>query len=177
LNNEGNTKNGYSKLVLGAVLSFRRNRGGYFDKATFDDLLQEAAIAEMIAKKNYDKSRGAQYITYAWQRMYGAMTDHCRRLLDQPRPGQRRRIFVSDMTLRIKCKGHIDRTEQLIDAERIKTYFSDLTQNERTVMGDLLSNDEEMTPLEISKKLRVSTTRVFQIRTNALRKLRRLAKL
>jgi RNA polymerase sigma factor (sigma-70 family) len=67
-----------------AYLPFVRAIAAKFAKDTprwltsFDDLVQEGALALLRAGEAYDPTRGATFTTFAYRRVRGAMTDHLR---------------------------------------------------------------------------------------------------
>ena len=113
-----------------------------------EDLLQAGMVGLLDAARRYDASHGAAFSTYAEVRVRGAMLDELRRGDWVPRSVHRRAREV---------------------AEAIRA-IEELPERERQVLA--LYYDEDLNLREIGAVLGVTESRVSQIRSQALLRLR-----
>lgn len=62
-------------LIYNRAWSFHRTTG-----IELEELIAEATLAYLIAKQNYDKNKGASFITYAYKCINSALIEYQRKL-------------------------------------------------------------------------------------------------
>ena len=76
-------------LVLSHFSLIKTIARRYYDRAFFpvdrDDLAQDAALGLIEASRQYDPDRGAEFVTYAWVRMRGAVIEGLYRMSFLPK--------------------------------------------------------------------------------------------
>lgn len=163
-----------SKLALG--------RG----HVSLEDLIQEGAIAVLDVLERYDSARGWRFTTFAQPRIHGAMQDYCRSKLNLTQGGGRgRREEYSHFSLLAKQPEHSKGKEQVYEIadrsaeeerdnaaalERFHELLRGCNDTERAIMVWYYRGD--LTMKEIGENLRLSESRVSQIHSSVIGRLR-----
>lgn len=149
-----------------------------------EDLFSAGMVGLMVAARSYDPSRGAEFKTYAYHRIRGAILDELRRLDFLPRSqrekarqtGKEPPSMVSIPTdedgqesLEAAAEEHPCEQEDMQDA--LERRLADLPPKMRDVM--ILYYREGYRMREIGATMGLTESRVSQIHSNALALLRR----
>jgi len=167
----------------------------------FDELVNTGIIGLIKAIDKFDKKK-AQFSTYAYIKIRGEILDYLRSLHIMPRSMREkikkekeegRDVPLSNLAIMIsmeKALGAEDGGTRLIDVmvsddigpedravtsqlhERIEQALEELSEKERRTLQMFFF--EELEPKEIARVLQVSQSRVSQIKTQAINKLRKL---
>lgn len=183
----------YDYLVK-SIAGFMNKNSNLFD---LDDLISFGYFGLIDAIKKYDSSRQASFITYANIRIRGAILDGIRKegkigrnreKIDleeianskQKLTKKQREILqkISIATTKnydsLIQKGITDYNFEIVELYELKHILeqmcSNLTAQEKQVLK--LLYDDQLTLTRIGKQLHISESRVSQVKTKALKKLR-----
>ncbi len=152
-----------------------------------DELFSAGMVGLLIATRSYDPSRGAEFKTYAYHRIRGAILDELRRLDFLPR-SQRDRArregveapaFVplptdEDGQESLASLSSPDACEHQDLLETMRGEIQKLPEKMRVVMT--LYYHEGLRMHQIGARLKLTESRVSQIHANAVARLRRAMK-
>lgn len=150
-----------------------------------EELFSAGLYGLMKACRSYDPDRGAEFKTYAYHRIRGAILDELRRLDFLPRSlRDRARVDGVDAPSVLGIPTDEDGNESLaapLEAslvenrdllEAINTEIDQLPEKMRQVM--VLYYSEKLNMREIGVQMRLTESRVSQIHSNAVLRLRKL---
>ena len=134
-----------------------------------DDLLQAGGIGLLNAVERYDALQGTAFTTYAVQRIRGAMLDELRSRDWVPRSVRRNAREVA------QAIGQLEQEplQQLLDSnlrQRVMEAIETLPEREKLVLT--LYYQEELNLKEIGAVLEVGESRVSQLHSQAIKRLR-----
>ena len=152
-----------------------------------DELFSAGMVGLMNASRSYDSSKGATFKTYAYHRIRGGILDDLRRLDFLPRT-QREKAKAAGVDAPAFVTLPVDENgEEFLAAgekeaecenmelmELIRNRIQDLPEKMRQVMTLYYSEGQRMR--DIGEELGLTESRVSQIHTNAIQRLRRLVK-
>ncbi len=152
-----------------------------------EDLFSAGMVGLLSAARSYDPNRGAEFKTYAYHRIRGAILDELRRLDFLPRSQrERNRRIGRESPGLVPLPTDEDGQEcleaaperQAVDNEdllaRLREEIDRLPARMRTVMA--LYHYEGLKMREIGERLGLTESRVSQIHSNAVSRLRRVLK-
>src|ERR687884_395004 len=146
-----------------------------------DDVLSAGTVGLLHAIDRFDPDQGVRFETYALQRIRGAIIDTIRSLSPLSRGAGRRAKLLDETTAALAQRlgrtptqeeSAADMLEENELVERLSAAIESLPPRDRLVLN--LYYHEELTLKEISKVIEVSESRVSQIHTAAVMKLRGL---
>ena len=164
------------KLVAGRLNMYL----GY--NVEYDDLVGYGIFGLIDAIDKFDYGKNVKFETYASLRIRGAILDQIRKMDWIPRSLRQKQKRIEAAMAKIESEtGHIASDEELaaeleITIEELKKMMvraiDSLTEKERSVV--VLYYYEDMTLKEISLTLEVSESRVSQLHTKALNKMKKI---
>ncbi len=175
---------------------FRRLPGGLVE---FDDLVNTGVIGLIKAVNNYDSSR-ARFSTYAYIKIRGEILDFLRsldftsrRTRERIKRGEKEKLLYDDITSIVSIEEKLfkgvdkfriadtlaskEKTPEEVALindlkERLSKALSRLDEREKLILQLIFV--EELDLKSISEVLNISVSRVSQIKSAALKKLRKL---
>jgi RNA polymerase sigma factor (sigma-70 family) len=163
----------FVRLIAGLVAKHGRGTR----REDFEDLVSVGCIALIEALPRYDSTRGASVKTFLSHRVYGAMLDHFREC-DLLSRTQRRAVRAGALVPRVRVRES--------EARGVAILSPDLgaTLDGRALLGKLHGREQRLvvalfwegqTQEDLSHEWGVCTSRVSQIRSSALNRLRETA--
>lgn len=133
----------------------------------FEDLQQEGVIGLIQSIDRFDPSNGAAFWTFAHTRVEGAMLDALRRIAGRSRNGGSCVYFVSLPEGHASHDRALDQSEAVADVESLLEHLPPRESN--VVRRSYL---QEHTMREIGQSMGVNGSRVSQLRTRAVQRMR-----
>ncbi|MFT7516842.1 MAG: RNA polymerase sigma factor for flagellar operon FliA [Myxococcota bacterium] len=150
-----------------------------------EELYAAGMFGLMRAARSYDESQGAQFKTYAYHRVRGAILDDLRRMDFLPRSIRDKAKATGEdapaiVALPTDEDGHVglgasettDIVEQTEMLASMHAAIDTLPEKMKAVMS--MYYRENMKMCEIGERLKVTESRVSQIHANAISRLRRM---
>ena len=150
-----------------------------------EELYAAGMFGLMRAARSYDESQGAQFKTYAYHRVRGAILDDLRRMDFLPRSIRDKAKETGEdapaiVTLPTDEDGHIglgaskstDNVEQDEMMTNMHAAIDTLPEKMKSVMSMYYRDNMKM--CQIGARLKITESRVSQIHTNAVSRLRRM---
>ena len=150
-----------------------------------EELYAAGMFGLMRAARSYDESQGAQFKTYAYHRVRGAILDDLRRMDFLPRSIRDKAKETGEdapaiVALPTDEDGHIglgasketDSVEQDEMMGKMHAAIDTLPEKMKSVMSMYYRDNMKM--CEIGARLNITESRVSQIHTNAVSRLRRM---
>ena len=133
----------------------------------YDDLVGYGVFGLIDAIDKFDSGKNVKFETYASLRIRGAILDQIRKMDWIPRSLRQKQKKIDAAMAKIEAdSGKVATDDKLVQAIDL------LTEKERSVI--VLYYYEDMTLKEISMTLDVSESRVSQLHTKALSKMKKI---
>jgi len=147
----------------------------------YDDLLGYGVMGLMDAVERFDLSRGVKFETYAMTRIRGAIIDHLRNMDWVPRSVRQKARQIQQAIGRAETRLDRSATDQdiadelCIDIDTFDRRTWEISKGTYLSLDGLVTVDEahsELTVKEIASVLGVSESRVSQLHTRAMMRMR-----
>ena len=143
----------------------------------FDDYVQEAMLAILIAEPSFNRKFGVKLKTYLDKRIRYSMVDYRRSLYGRKSSKKIVMIPMSQLDERaipepIECPAQRRIVDAMERADYVQRFLYDGVLNERERRVVVLVDLQELTHKSVGEMLGVSESRITQIRKSALKKMK-----